>query len=172
MGKWALYHDFDELKCETMREAIKAGAITDGEVICGDIKQLTAEHVRGFRQCHFFAGGGFWSLALRQSGWPEGEEVWTASCPCPSFSCAGKGLGFDDPRHLWPVLFALVDECRPPVLFGEQVSSKLALDWYDLVKTNLNSIGYSVVGADIPASAVGAPHIRQRLFFVGEKQLA
>ena len=47
--------------------------------------------------------------------------VWTGSCPCPSFSEAGKGEGFDDDRHLWPDWDTLIRECRPPVLFGEQV---------------------------------------------------
>jgi DNA (cytosine-5)-methyltransferase 1 len=168
--KWAYYNEIDPMKAETIREAISAGAIAPGDVDERSIADVQPSDLVGYRQCHFFAGGGFWSLALRQAGWGDDRPVWTGSCPCPSFSAAGKGRGFDDPRHLWPAWFPLIEACRPPVVFGEQVSSKLALDWYDLVKANLNSIGYSVVGADIPASAVGAPHIRQRLFFVGERQ--
>src|ERR1700728_795589 len=86
---FALYHDFDEFKCDVLREAIKAKAITDGEVICGDIKQLQASDVVGFRRVHLFAGGGFWDLVLNIAGWGD-DEVWTASCPCPPFSSAGK----------------------------------------------------------------------------------
>ena len=61
--------------------------------------------------------------------------------------------------------------CRPPIVFAEQVSSKLALSWFDLVKSDLNSIGYAVMGADLSAACVGAPHIRGKtLYLLGERQ--
>ena len=167
MSKWALYHDFDELKCETVREAIKARAITDGEVVCGDIKQLTADDVRGFRRVHFFCGGGFWDLALNLAGWGD-EPVWTGSCPCPSFSCAGKGGGFDDPRHLWPDWFRLIGECRPAAVFGEQADDAVGYGWLDLVQTDLEAQAYAVGKVVLGAHSVGAPHIRQRLYFCAD----
>ena len=82
MKKLALYHDVDPFKCEVVRQAIKAKAITDGEVICGDIKQLEPRDLMGFRRFHAFCGGGFWDLALNQSGWEDSRPVWTGSCPC------------------------------------------------------------------------------------------
>jgi DNA (cytosine-5)-methyltransferase 1 len=169
MSRWALYHDFDELKCEVIREAIKARAITDGEVICGDIKQLAANDVRGFRRCHFFAGGGFWDLALNLAGWGD-EPVWTGSCPCPSFSAAGKGGGFDDPRHLWPDWARLIRECRPPVVFGEQADAAVGYGWVDLVQTDMEAATYAFGKVVFGAHSVGAPHIRQRLYFCAESE--
>jgi len=96
--------------------------------------------------------------------------TWTGSCPCQPFSSAGKQAGFEDERHLWPVWYDLIKVCKPDVIFGEQVSSKDALPWYDQVKSDLNSSDYAVVANDISASAFGAPHIRQRLYFVAELQ--
>ena len=168
MAKWALYHDFDPFKCEVVREAIKAGAIADGEVICGDIKELTAGDVRRFRQFHAFCGGAFWSLALRQAGWDDSRPVWTGSCPCPSFSAAGKGEGFADPRHLWPEWARLIRECRPRVVIGEQVAAAIGHGWLDLVCGDLEAEGYAVAAAVLGAHSVGAPHIRQRLYFVAD----
>ena len=168
MAKWALYHDFDPFKCEVVREAIKAGAVADGEVICGDIKELTADDVRGFRQFHAFAGGGFWSLALRNAGWPDDKPVWTGSCPCPSFSAAGKGGGFDDPRHLWPDWEKLIRVCRPATIFGEQADDSIGYGWLDLVQTDLEAQDYAVGKIVLGACSVGAPHIRQRLYFVAD----
>jgi len=165
----AYYNEIDPFKSEVLREAIQAGAIAPGDVDERSIVDVEPADLMGYAQCHFFAGGGFWSVALRQAGWPDDRPVWTFSCPCPSFSVAGKGKGFDDPRHLWPALFPLIQIRKPVIVFGEQVSSKLALGWYDLVKSDLNSAGYSVVAADIPASGFGAPHIRQRLYFFGER---
>jgi DNA (cytosine-5)-methyltransferase 1 len=66
--------------------------------------------LRGFTQCHFFAGIGVWSYALRLAGWPDDRPVWTGSCPCQPFSAAGKGAGFADERHLWPAWHHLIRE--------------------------------------------------------------
>ena len=140
----------------------------DGEVICGDIKELTADDVRGFRQFHAFCGGDFWSLALQQAGWRDDRPVWTGSCPCPSFSAAGKGRGFDDARHLWPEWFRLIRECRPATVFGEQVDAAIGHGWLDLVGLDLEGEGYAIAAAVLPAASVGAPHKRNRLFFCAD----
>lgn len=115
-------------------------------------------------------GGGFWSLALRYAGWLDTDPAWTGSCPCPSFSAAGKGRGFDDPRHLWPEWFRLIGECQPPVLFGEQVGAAIAHGWLDLVSTDLEAEGYAVAAAVFGACSVGAPHRRQRLYFCADTE--
>ncbi|MGS3113432.1 DNA cytosine methyltransferase, partial [Escherichia coli] len=80
--------------------------------------------LRGFTQCHFFAGIGIWSHPLRLAGWPDDRPVWTGSCPCQPFSAAGKGDGFTDERHLWPHFFHLISERRPQHVFGEQVAAR------------------------------------------------
>ena len=166
----AYYNEIDPFKAEVIREAIKAGAIAPGEVDERSIADVRATDLVGYTQCHFFAGGGFWSLALRQAGWPDEREVWTGSCPCPSFSAAGKGAGFADPRHLWPEWARLIRERRPASLFGEQVAAAIGHGWLDLVSTDLEAEGYAVAAAVLGAHSVGAPHIRQRLYFVAHTE--
>lgn len=166
----AYYNEIDKGKAEWLRELIRMGMIAPGDVDTRSIKDVRADDLRGFVQHHFFAGIGVWSYALRLAGWPDDRPVWTGSCPCQPFSAAGKRKGTADERHLWPVCFELIRVLRPPVMFGEQVSSKDGLMWFDHVKADLRSAGYAVFGCDIPASAFGAPHIRQRLYFLGELQ--
>ena len=98
----AYYNEIEPFKAEVLREAIKAEPSRREKWMSDQFEMFDPRILRGFTQCHFFAGGGFWSLALRQAGWPDDRPAWTASSPCPSFSAAGKGQGFSDPRHLWP----------------------------------------------------------------------
>lgn len=166
----AYYNEFDPKKAAWLKELIKAGHIAPGEVDTRSIIEVKPEDLKGFSQWHMFAGIGVWSHALRNAGWADDRPVLTASAPCQPFSAAGKRKGTEDERHLWPVCFELIRVLRPPVMFGEQVSSKDGLMWFDHVKADLRSAGYAVFGCDIPASAFGAPHIRQRLYFLGELQ--
>jgi DNA (cytosine-5)-methyltransferase 1 len=126
--------------------------------------------VRGYTQVHLFAGIGGWSYAARLAGWPDDRPLWTGSCPCQPFSAAGKQKGTTDARHLWPEMRRLVTECRPPVVAGEQVASHLGRNWLAGVRTDLEALGYAVGAADLCAASVGAPHIRQRLWWVAESQ--
>ena len=160
------YGEWDPGKAQWLRELIKEGVIANGEVDERSILDVKAQDLKGFTQVHLFGGIGLWSYALRQAGWPDDRPVLTLSCPCQPFSAAGERRGVEDERHLWPVAFELIRELQPPVLFGEQVSSKDGIQWFDGVKADLNSAGYSVCGFDMPAAAFGAPHIRQRLYFV------
>jgi DNA (cytosine-5)-methyltransferase 1 len=133
----AYYNEFDSYDAEWLRNLIKAGAIAPGDVDERDIKDVMPGELMGYTQCHFFAGIGGWPRALRLAGWPDDRPVWTGSCPCQSFSAAGRGKGFADERHLWPYWFHLIRVCRPSTIFGEQVASKLALSWLDLVQDDL-----------------------------------
>jgi len=163
----AYYNEHDPKAAAWLRELIKAGLIADGIVDERSIEDVTPDELAEYTQCHFFAGIGGWSLALRLAGWPDDKPVWTGSCPCQPFSAAGKGAGFADERHLWPAFHYLIEQCRPPVVFGEQVASKDGLAWLDLVQADMEGTGYAVGAADLCAAGVGAPHIRQRLWFVG-----
>ncbi len=162
----AFYNEIAAYPAAWTRNLIAAGHVADGVVDERSIVELDATELVGFEQCHFFAGISGWSYALRLAGWPDDRPVWTASCPCQPFSTAGKGRGVDDERHLWPVLFELVRECRPAILFGEQVASPAGRSWFDVVSADLESAGYAVGAANLCAAGVGAPHIRQRLYFV------
>ena len=164
----AYYNEIDPFKAEVLRVAISAGAIAPGDVDERSIADVDPAELVGYTQCHFFAGGGFWSLALRSAGWPDDRPVWTGSCPCPSFSAAGKGAGFADPRHLWPQWHTLIRECRPASLFGEQVAAAIGHGWLDLVCGDLEAEGYAIAAAVLGAHSVGAPHIRQRLYFCAD----
>jgi DNA (cytosine-5)-methyltransferase 1 len=142
------------------------GLVTDGVVDGRDIRDIRSEDVAGYDRCHFFAGILGWELALQWAGWPEDLPVWSASLPCQPFSVAGKGLGEDDERHLWPHFRKLVEECRPLYIVGEQVGSKAGRAWFSGVQTDLESLGYWTGVFDLPAAGVGKDHIRQRLFWL------
>jgi len=162
----SFYNEIDPYAAAWLRNLIKAGLIPDGEVSTQSIVDLRPSDLSGFDQCHFFAGIGGWSQALHLAGWAPDRPVWTGSCPCQPFSVAGKGAGTDDPRHLWPHFHRLIQACRPPVVMGEQVAGKAGYGWFDGVRADLEGSGYSSRAADIPALAVNAPHIRQRLYWV------
>lgn len=163
----AYYNEIDPNAAAWLRELIKQGHIADGVVDERSIVDVRPDELREFTQCHFFAGIGVWSYALRSAGWVDNRPVWTGSCPCQPFSAAGARGGFDDQRHLWPHWHHLISQCRPPIVFGEQVASKDGLGWLDLVCADMEATGYAVGAADLCAAGVGAPHIRQRLWFVG-----
>ena len=168
----AYYNEIDPKAAAWLRELIAQGHIAPGTVDERDIQDVRPDELVGFTQCHFFAGIGGWSYALRLAGWPDDRPVWTGSCPCQPFSAAGKRAGFADERHLWPAWFWLIEQRRPGVVFGEQVASPDGLKWFDLVSTDMEGAGYACAAFDLGAAGVGAPNIRQRLWFMAVSQRA
>ena len=168
----AYYNEFDPYAAQWLRNLITRGLIAPGEVDERSIEDVRPDDLRGFTQCHFFAGIGVWSHALRQAGWPDDRPVWTGSCPCQPFSQAGREDGVADKRHLWPVFFRLISECQPDLVLGEQVEGAIKHSWLDLVQDDLEGAGYATGAVCAPAACVGAPHIRSRLYWVGAKQCA
>lgn len=163
----AYYNELDAYPAQWLRNLAAGGEIPAGDVDERDIRSITDyEKLRGYQQGHFFAGIGVWAYALKEAGFPTDVRVWTGSCPCQPFSAAGKKLGTDDARHLWPDWFKLIRECRPECVFGEQVASDDGLAWLDIVYDALEGAGYTVWAVDMCAAGYGAPHIRQRLYFV------
>jgi DNA (cytosine-5)-methyltransferase 1 len=143
----AYYNEIDPFAGAWLRNLAAAGLIAPGDVDERSIADVRPSDLAGYTQCHFFAGIGAWSHALRSAGWADSRAVWTGSCPCQPFSAAGKGGGFDDERHLWPAFFHLIEQCGPRVVFGEQVASKDGLAWLDLVQADLEGAGYAFRGA-------------------------
>ncbi|MGG2141303.1 DNA cytosine methyltransferase [Symbiopectobacterium sp. RP] len=160
------YNEIDPYAAQWLRNLIAAGHIAPGDVDERSIEDVTPDDLQNYTQCHFFAGIGVWSYALRKAGWPDDKPVWTGSCPCQPFSAAGKGGGFYDERHLWPAFHWLISQCRPEYVFGEQVASSHANLWFDLVQADLEAVDYAFGCVPFPSAGVGAPHIRDRAYWV------
>jgi DNA (cytosine-5)-methyltransferase 1 len=170
------YNEHDPKAAAWLRELIQRGLLPPGDVDTRSITAVTPGDLHTYTQCHFFAGIGGWSLALQLAGWPATRPVGTGSCPCQPFSAAGKGLGEEDERHLWPVFFHLLRDCRnlgQPwafTVFGEQVANAIGKGWLDGISADLESEGYACGAVVLGAHSVGAPHIRQRLYWVADSQ--
>ena len=167
----AYYNEIDPFAVEWLKKLIEKGHIAPGDVDNRSIADVQADDLKKYDQCHFFAGIGVWSYALKQAGIADNTSVWTGSCPCQPFSSAGNGKGTADKRHLWPQLYRLVKECRPPRIVGEQVAGKGGASWFDLVQADLAQEEYAAGMVVFPACGVGAPHQRQRLYWVAENIL-
>jgi DNA (cytosine-5)-methyltransferase 1 len=162
----AYYNEIEPYKAQWLRNLINTGDIAPGDVDERDIRQVSASDLRGYTQCHFFAGVGGWPYALRLAGWPDERPVWTGSCPCGPWSEAGQRQGAKDDRHLWPDWFRLIKELLPDRIFGEQVPEAIALGWLDEVSADLESCDYSIGSAVLSACVVEARQERERLWFV------
>lgn len=162
----AYYNDSDRYVCEWLDNLQRDGAIAPGDIDCRSIEDVNPNDLKGYTQCHFFAGIGGWSLALRMAGWPDDEPVWTGSCPCQPWSKMGRRRGVEDSRNLWPAWFRLIRERMPTTIFGEQVAG--AGHWLDIAFSDLEGVGYACAAADLPAACEGAPQNRPRIWFVSD----
>ena len=162
------YNEWDGFAADWLESLIEDGLIPNGVVDRRSITDIDPKELNEFTQCHFFAGIGGWSRALELAGWSPDRPVWTGSPPCQSFSTAGKGKGKDDERHLWPVFFNLIRECNPPTVFGEQVAAAIRHGWLDDLQNDFEKEGYASAAVVLPAGGIGAPHKRERLFFVAD----
>ena len=166
----AYYNEFDPDAAAWLRELIADGLIAPGDVDERSIIDVSANEIKGYGQCHWFAGIGGWSYALRLADWPDDKPVWTASLPCQPFSTAGKGLGKQDERHLLPHFLELVKKCKPDTIFGEQVERAIGYGWLDDLQATMEAESYAVGHCVLGAHSIGAAHIRQRLYWVADSQ--
>ena len=93
-------------------------------------------------------------------------DVISGGFPCQPFSVAGKQKGKGDDRYLWPEMLRVIRELAPRWVIGENVPGILRIAAADVVK-DMEREGYDVVVFDFEAAAVGAPHRRERIAFVG-----
>ena len=131
-----------------------------------DSDQLWDEHRRSGRSGRQGAAeprddGSLWRVELICGGFP-----------CQPISCAGKQLGERDSRWLWGEMHRVCSALRPRWVLAENVPRLLSAgnvrgDLFGKILRDLASIGYRVEWHCIPAAAVGAPHIRDRLFILG-----
>ncbi len=148
----AYYNEHDKNAAAWLRALIADGAIAPGDVDERDIRDIGPRDLDRYTQCHFFAGIGVWSLALRSADWTDDRPIWTGSCPCQPFSAAGKRGGVYDERHLWPAFDHLIGECNPTVVVGEQVASPDGLQWIDVVSADLEGKDYAFGASDLCAA--------------------
>jgi DNA (cytosine-5)-methyltransferase 1 len=94
-------------------------------------------------------------------------DILSGGYPCQPFSAAGKRLGTDDPRHLWPYIADGVRILRPAILFFENVEGHISLGLSTVV-SDLEGLGYTVSWGIFSAAEVGAPHQRKRVFIVAQ----
>lgn len=163
----AYYNDSDPNACRWLEALMSAGLIMDGKVDSRSIEDVQPEDLKGFTRCHFFAGIGGWERALQLAGWPDDRPVWTGSCPCTKVSAAQMYEPLNDPTNCWPNFLRLVEAENPPVVFGEQAASKDGYAWLDGVFDGLEENNYTCWASSLCAAGVGAPHIRQRNFWLG-----
>ena len=96
-------------------------------------------------------------------------DIITGGFPCQPYSTAGKRLGKEDERHLWPEMLRAIQEVRPRWVVGENVAG--LVNWsdglvFEEVQAELEAEGYEVLAFVLPAAGVGAPHRRDRIWFV------
>ena len=91
--------------------------------------------------------------------------VLSGGYPCQPFSAAGKRLGTEDPRHLWPFIADGIRLMQPRVCFFENVEGHISLGLRAVIE-ELGSMGYQVSWGIFSASEVGAPHQRKRIFIL------
>lgn len=96
-------------------------------------------------------------------------DILTGGFPCQPFSVAGKRKGKEDDRHLWPFMLKAIKQIRPRWVVGENVRG--IVSWneglvFEEVQADLETEGYFVQPFVLPAAGIGAPHRRERVWFI------
>jgi DNA (cytosine-5)-methyltransferase 1 len=97
----------------------------------------------------------------------ESVDILTGGYPCQPFSAAGKRLGTEDPRHLFPHILRIIDEVMPRMCFFENVEGHVSLGLREVLES-LEERGYKTAWGIFSAEEVGAPHRRKRVFIMAQ----
>jgi DNA (cytosine-5)-methyltransferase 1 len=162
----AYYNDIDPYACRVLRKQIRAGNLPPGDVDDRSITDVDPAELRDYTQIHLFAGIGGIPYGLRLAGVPDALNIITGGFPCQDISNAGQRAGITGARSgLWFRYAALIRQLRPRYVLVENVAA-LTSRGLDRVLGDLAASGYDAEWDCIPASAVGAPHQRDRLWLV------
>jgi len=143
---------------------IKTAAFCEIDLFCQKILRNRWPGVPIFGDIHQITGE-----MIFHEGKTKTIDVIFGAIPCQSFSLAGQRKGKEDDRYLWPEFSRLVGEIKPAWVVVENVSGILRLAADDIC-TDLERQGYAVGIFCHEAAAVGAPHRRMRVFFIGESK--
>jgi DNA (cytosine-5)-methyltransferase 1 len=92
-------------------------------------------------------------------------DILSGGYPCQPFSAAGKRLGKEDPRHLWPFIADGIAAMRPNICFFENVEGHISMGLSDVIE-DLAGMGYRTTWGIFSAREIGAPHQRKRVFIM------
>lgn len=137
------FSEIEAFACANLVAKMEAGCL-DAAPIWTDVKTFPWEQFRG--KVDILSGG----------------------YPCQPFSAAGKRLGKDDPRHLWPWIADGIRVCRPAMCFFENVEGHISLGLREVIG-ELEEIGYRATWGVFSAAEVGAPHQRKRVFILAHR---
>ena len=122
----AYYNDVDPFCCKVLRKQISLGNLPPGNVDERDIRDVTADELKGYGHVHLFAGIGGFPLGFMRAGVPDDWRIVTGGFPCQDISNAGKRVGIEGRRSgLWSEFARVVREIRPSVVVVENVAALL-----------------------------------------------
>ena len=150
-----------ELAIERVFDEYKTVCYVEGEA-------FAAQHLRKKMEEGRLDEAPMWSNVKSFNGqpWRGKVDIISGGFPCQPYSTAGKQMGEDDPRDLWPDFVRIIGEVRPGFLFFENVPNVVKLR-LDQIILDLDKLGYSCSWGTLAASQVGARHKRNRWFLFG-----
>lgn len=146
---------------------LKLAVPTSRVVCCVEHEAYGCEVLAARMEEEALAAAPIWSDLRTFDGlpWRGAVDCVIGGFPCQPFSVAGRKLGEDDPRHLWPHIARVLREVEPTFAFFENVSNILNLGYRD-VRRDMEEMGFRVTEGLFTAEEVGAPHRRERLFIL------